>query len=65
MSNMTTNEYRVGDRVWRWWDAGYKHDPQPLIVVRVNRLTLTVRTDLGNTFRLPYHEVEGLWTNGD
>lgn len=48
-----------GDRVYRWWDAGFKMDPQPLTVVRVNRTTVTVTTDEGSTFRAPFAQIEG------
>lgn len=58
-------EIQAGDRVYRWWDSGYKMDPQPLTVVRVNRVTFTVRTDEGSTFRIPRHLVEGLWTDDE
>jgi hypothetical protein len=57
----TLGEWAPGDRVWRWWDAGYKLDPQVLTVVRVNRLTITVRTDQGGVFRLPPQDLVGRW----
>ncbi len=45
---ITTNE-----RVYRYvWTGGERYDPQPLTVVRVNRKTITVRTDQGSTFRI-------------
>lgn len=50
---------KSGDRIYRWWDAGIKMDIQPLTVVRVNRLTITVDTDQGSRFRLPHSEVQG------
>lgn len=49
----------TGERIYRWWDAGTSVEPQPLTVVRVNRLTLTVRTDQGSSFRLPFADVAG------
>ena len=56
--------YAPGDRVWRWWDTGiFGSDPQPLTVIRVNRKTLTVRTDRGAEFRLPFADCEGHWTD--
>lgn len=48
-----------GDRIWRWWDAGIHMNVQPLTVVRVNRLTVTVETDQGNRFRLKPEQIEG------
>ena len=54
-----------GDIVWRWWDAGCSMDVQPLQVVRVNRLTVTVRTEQGNEFRAPHEQVNGRYTEGD
>jgi hypothetical protein len=54
---------RPGDRVYRFvWTGGEHHDPQPLTVVRVNRLTVTVRTDQGFTIRLDPAQIEGPWT---
>lgn len=53
-----------GDRVWRWvWTGGQDQEPQPLTVVRVNRVTVTVRTDQGSTFRLDPHLLKGHWTH--
>lgn len=52
-------ELEPGDLVYRWWDAGIKMEIQPLQVIRVNRVTITVRTQYGNVFRLPYASVEG------
>lgn len=46
-------EYKPGDRVYRWWETGIGADQQALTIVRVNRLTYTVRTDQGSVFRLP------------
>lgn len=51
--------YAIGDRVFRWWDAGTDAEAQPLTVVRVNRLTYTVRTDQGSSFRLPHDAIAG------
>lgn len=50
---------RPGDRVYRWWDAGTHSDIQPLTVVRVNRVTVTVDTDQGGRFRLSCDEIVG------
>lgn len=50
---------RPGDRIYRWWDAGISMENQPLTVIRVNRLTVTVDTDQGNRFRLPHEDIAG------
>ena len=57
---------RPGDRVYRHVlvgsDRGFDiTDIQPLSVVRVSRKTVTVRTDEGNTFRLPPQDIQGRW----
>lgn len=62
MTDAEIRALRGGDRIYRWWDSGISMDPQPLTVVRVNRLTVTVRTDQGNTFRLPQVDIAGRWT---
>jgi hypothetical protein len=49
----------AGDRVWRWWNAGPWSDVQPLTVVRVNRQSVTVRTDQGSTFRVRAADIVG------
>jgi hypothetical protein len=59
---MDIDALRPGDRVYRWWDAGIGHDMQPLTVVRVNRVTVTVDTDQGGRFRLPRAAVAGHYT---
>ena len=60
---MTNTTYKPGEHIYRWWDSGSGGATmQPLTVVRVNRLTYTVRTDQGTTFRLPLHEAAGLYT---
>lgn len=60
MGRMTTPPYQPGDRVYRWWDSGaLGMQQQPPTVVRVNRVTVTVRTDRGSTFRLPVADVVG------
>lgn len=41
----------------RWWDAGIHMDAQRLTVVRVNRVTATVRTDEGGTFRMKPEDI--------
>ncbi len=47
-----------GDRVYRWWDTGAMGcDMQVLTVVRVNRMTVTVRTSQGSQFRLRHADV--------
>jgi hypothetical protein len=44
---------KPGDRVYRWvWTGGEHHDIQPLTVVRVNQVTVTVETDQGSRFRI-------------
>jgi hypothetical protein len=55
----------AGDRIYRYlntstgpWPIAV---PQPLTVVRVNRLTVTVRTDQGSTFRIDPADIEGPW----
>ena len=56
------NAYKVGDRVFRWWDSGaFGAQLQPLTIVRVNRVTVTVRTDHGSTFRMPPGLIAGRW----
>lgn len=53
----------VGDRLYRWWDAGggktFGAEQQELNVVRVNRLTYTVTTDQGSQFRIPHADIAG------
>lgn len=52
--------YEPGDRVYRYWDSvALGMEVQPLTVVRVNRLSVTVRTDQGSTFRLAPEAIEG------
>lgn len=66
MRGGTVTELRHGDRVYRYWDSGALGvECQPLTVVRVNRLTVTVRTDQGGQFRLPHGDVVGRWTEDD
>lgn len=51
---MDAEALKAGDRVYRWWCDCW----QPLTVMRVNRLTVTVRTDYGDArFRLPPDEI--------
>jgi len=63
----TSTAYEPGDRIFRWvWTGGDRHGletvgMQPLTVIRVNRATVTVKTDQGSTFRLPHSEVGGRW----
>jgi len=48
----------AGDRVGRWWDTGaFGPNLQPLTVVRVNRVTATVRTDQGSEFRIQFQDL--------
>lgn len=55
--------FEPGDRVYRWWNSGaFGYEIQPLTVIRLNRLTVTVRTDVGNTFRIPYEDIVGPYT---
>jgi hypothetical protein len=58
--------YSVGDRVYRWWYAFEDSaTPQPLTVIRVNRMTLTVETDQGSRFRIETKDIAGYWTESD
>jgi hypothetical protein len=60
---MVTGECKPGDRVYRWWDSGaFGMDQQPLTVVRVNRVTVRVRTDQGNEFRINPADIAGYYT---
>lgn len=59
---MDIDALKPGDRVYRWWDAGIGYDMQPLTVVRVNRVTVTVNTDQGGRFRLRRADVVGRYT---
>ena len=55
--------YRPGDIVWRWWDSGaFGSEPQILTVVRVNAVTVTVRTEQGTVGRVKPSEIEGRWS---
>lgn len=55
MTDVTPN-----DRVYRWvWVGGRDWDIQTLTVVRVNRLTVTVRTDQGSTMRINPNDLRG------
>lgn len=54
--------YAPGDRIYRWWDSGaFGADIQPLTVVRVNRKTVTVRTDQASQFRMRPEDIVGHW----
>lgn len=58
--------YKPGDRVYRWWDTGALGvSLQPLTVVRVNRKTITVRTDEGTVGRLRPEDIQGHYTEED
>jgi len=62
---LVTTHLFPGQRVWRWFDTGaFGSDVQPLTVVRVNRCTVTVRTDYGSTFRIPADTIEGEYNHG-
>lgn len=54
---MNPADLTAGDRVGRWWDAGIGVDLQPLTVLRVNRMTATVRTDQGSEFRIRFDDL--------
>lgn len=55
---MNPADLSSGDRVARWWDSGaFGMDLQPLTVVRVNRVTATVRTDQGSEFRIRFDDI--------
>lgn len=54
---MRRDELSPNERVCRWWDAGIGMDLQALTIVRVNRVTATVRTDQGNVFRIPFADL--------
>lgn len=57
---LNLTDLHPNDRVYRWWDSGaFGAQIQALTVVRVNRVTVTVRTDAGNTFRLSPADVAG------
>lgn len=59
---MNIDALHTGDRVYRYWYSyPTKADPQPLTVVRVNRVTVTVRTDSGSTFRIDPDSIVGTW----
>jgi hypothetical protein len=60
---MKLGDLKADDRVYRWWDAGSTVDLQPLTVVRVNRKTVTVRTDQGNSFRTSPENLTGFYTD--
>lgn len=55
-------DYKPGDSVYRYaWVGGETYEVQPLTIVRVNRLTVTVRTFNGSEFRMPFEDIEGRW----
>jgi len=54
---MNRADLAPNDRVARWWDNGLGVDLQPLTVVRVNRVTATVRTDQGSQFRIRFADL--------
>ena len=61
---MELSELAKGDRVYRYWNNGaFGVDLQPLTVVRVNRVTATVRTDHGGQFRIDPAELWGHYTD--
>jgi hypothetical protein len=58
--------YQPGDRVYRYVLVGADRnfditDLQPLTVIRVNRKTVTVKTDQNFTVRLPPQDIQGLY----
>ncbi len=56
-------DYQPKDRVYRYWDTGASGmQPQHLTVVRINRITVTVRTDQGNEFRMNPADIAGYVT---
>lgn len=56
--------YKAGDRVYRYWDSGAMGaEMQPLTVVRVNRVTVTVRTDQDSTFRINPGDIVGFYSD--
>jgi len=60
---VSDTDYAPGDRIYRWWDSGAMGaELQALTVVRSNRLTVTVDTDHGGRFRLPFAEIAGRLT---
>ena len=61
-------QFWAGCRVYRHVLVGHDGafdvtDIQPLTVVRVNQKTITVRTDEGNTFRIPPQDIRGKWAD--
>ena len=59
-------QYKPGCRVYRWVLTGHDRgfdiqEIMPLTVVRVNRKTVTVRTDRGNVVRIPPQDIAGKW----
>jgi hypothetical protein len=49
-----------GDRVYTYvWSGGDRQDMQPLTVIRVNRKTVTVRTDQGEQHRIHPDDIFG------
>jgi hypothetical protein len=63
MANDQPTGYQPGGRVYRWWDAGTSMEIQPLTVVRVNRVTVSVRTDQGSQFRIAPADIAGPYTD--
>lgn len=59
---MDTKSLKPQERVFRWWDAGFEMTQQPLTVIRVNRKTVTVRTDQGSIFRISPDRLDGYVT---
>jgi hypothetical protein len=52
-----------GEQVYRWrYTTPSDPDPQKLTVVRVNTLTVTVRTEQGSEFRMAPNDIAGRWT---
>lgn len=56
----TIENLQAGDRVYRWvWTGGDDADLQTLTVIRVNRVTVTVKTDAGTVLRIPPRDITG------
>lgn len=55
---MNPADLSPGDRVARWWDSGaFGMELMPLTIVRVNRVTATVRTDQGDEGRIKFDDL--------
>jgi hypothetical protein len=55
---MNRDDLHKDDRVCRWWDSGaFGMELMPLTVVRVNRVTATVKTDQGDVGRVRFDDL--------